>query len=53
MIFELILKWISEEGEFKFDYKWLLNERNDGSIPRLKEEFKKLFNISIDEIKAI
>ncbi|MBB2951579.1 hypothetical protein [Sphingobacterium sp. JUb56] len=53
MLFELILKWISEDGEFKFDYKWLMNERNEEIIPRLKEEFKRMFGIEIDEISHL
>jgi len=53
MMFELILKWISEEGEFKFDYRWLMNTRNEEVKSRLKEEFKKIFGIDIDSINVI
>ena len=53
MFYELILKWISEEGNFKFDYKWLLNERNEDAIPRIKQEFNRLFKIDIENIKIV
>jgi hypothetical protein len=53
ILFELILKWISEEGEFKLDYKWLLNERNSENIPRIKEMFKYHFGIDIEEVKLM
>ncbi len=53
ILYELILKWISEEGNFKLDYKWLLNHRNDESIPKIKEEFKSHFNVNLDDVKTV
>ena len=53
ILFELILKWISEEGDFKLDYKWLFNKRNDENSGKIKETFKHHFGIEIDEIKTL
>jgi hypothetical protein len=53
IFYELILKWISEEGEFKFDYKWLFNQRNDENIPIIKKQFKDLFDIDIEDISIL
>jgi len=52
MIYEIILKWISEEGEFNLDFTWLLSDRNaDEHISKLKQDFKKIFDIDIENIK--
>lgn len=53
IFYELILKWISEAGEFKLDYKWLLNQRNEESLPRIKEEFKNHFGKELEQIKIL
>ena len=53
ILYELILKWISEDGEFKLDYKWLLNKRNDENTQNIKELFKFHFGIEIDEVTAL
>lgn len=53
ILYELILKWISEEGDFKLDYKWLLSKRNEENIPRIKELFKLHFDIELDSIKVL
>ena len=53
IVYELILKWVSEEGEFKLDYKWLFNTRNDENIPLIKKEFKDLFGVELDEIEIV
>lgn len=53
ILFELILKWISEEGDFKLDYKWLLSKRNSENTPRIKEMFKFHFGIELDEIETL
>ena len=53
ILYDLILKWIYEEGEFKFDYKWLANERSASFIPFVKEGFKKQFGISLDDISVL
>lgn len=51
--YDMILKWISEEGVFNLDYKWLAKNRADSFIPSIKEEFTKQFGISIDEISIV
>ena len=51
ILYDLVLKWVSEEGEFKFDYQWLAGERAEAFIPTIKENFKKQFGISIDDIR--
>lgn len=53
IIYDLVLKWVSEEGEFKFDYKWLAGERAKTFTPTIKENFKKQFGIEIEKIKPI
>lgn len=53
IFYELILKWISETGGFKLDYKWLLNKRNEESLPIIKEEFKAHFGIGLEDIKVV
>ncbi|WP_091902086.1 hypothetical protein [Maribacter stanieri] len=53
ILYELILKWISEDGDFKLDYKWLFNKRNDENAPIIRETFKYHFGVDIDEIKSI
>lgn len=52
-LYELILKWITEDGEFKLDYKWLFNQRNEENILKIKEAFKFNFNIDLEDIKII
>lgn len=53
VLYELISKWITEEGEFKFDYKWLFNNRNDENISSIKKAFKSHFDIEIEDVKVI
>lgn len=53
ILYELILKWISEEGDFKLDYKWLLNKRNDENTSKIKDAFNHHFGIEIDKIKTL
>jgi hypothetical protein len=53
ILYDLTLKWISEDGEFTFDYKWLAGERAQTFLPKIKENFKKLFGIDIEMIKPI
>ena len=50
IMYDLISKWVYEEGEFKFDYKWLANERSESFIPLVKSGFKSHFGISLDDI---
>lgn len=53
IIYDLILKWIHEEGEYNFDYKWLSNKSSEELIPSIKNGFMKTFNISIDNLKIL
>ncbi|MBC5992424.1 hypothetical protein [Pontibacter cellulosilyticus] len=53
ILYDLVLKWVTEEGEFKFDYKWLAGERAKTFTPTIKENFKKQFGIDIESIKPI
>lgn len=53
ILFELILKWISEEGEFKLDFKWLFNTRNEENASEIKETFKYHFGIEMEKIKIV
>ncbi len=53
IIYDIVLRWVHEEGEFKLDYKWIANERAKSFIPIIKEEFEKQFKISIDMIKVV
>tara|TARA_B100000678_G_scaffold47644_1_gene37331 strand:- start:3837 stop:5438 length:1602 start_codon:yes stop_codon:yes gene_type:complete len=50
ILYEIILKWVSEEGKFKLDYKWLFNQRNEENIPFIKRLFKDHFEIDLEEI---
>jgi hypothetical protein len=53
VIYDLVLKWVSEEGEFKFNYKWLAGERAESFTPKIKSNFKEQFGIDIETIKPI
>lgn len=53
LFYDLVLQWVSKEGEFNFDYKWLANNRSDSFIPFIKEQFKMQYNISLDDIKVV
>jgi hypothetical protein len=53
LTYDLVMKWVAEEGEFSFDYKWLLGDRHEESLEGIKNYFKRSFNFSIDEIKSI
>ncbi len=53
LLYDLILQWVDKEGEFKFNYKWIVNEREKEFIPIVKENFKMQFGISLDDIKIL
>lgn len=53
ILYDLAMKWVNEDGEFKFDYEWLAGARSDTFIPKIKENFKKQFGINIEDIKSI
>lgn len=53
ILYDLIYKWVSEEGKFNLKYKWLVNEREGKLVPIVQEEFKKLFGVDLNEIKIL
>ncbi|WAC11419.1 hypothetical protein [Dyadobacter pollutisoli] len=53
ILLDMILKWVNEKGEFKFDYKWLSNKSADEMIPVIKEDFAKMFKISPNDITIL
>ena len=53
ILYDLILKWIYEEGEFNLNYKWLVNKRAEEFKPIIYNEFNKLFGISICDINIL
>jgi len=53
ILYELILKWISEDGPFKLNYKWLFGQRNDENISNIKKFFKNHFNIELEEVQVL
>jgi len=53
IIYDIILKWIYEEGEFKYDYDWLAGDRSKTFIPVIKQNFKNQFGIDIGSIKVL
>lgn len=53
IIYDLAMKWVYEEGEFKFDYKWLAGERAQTFTPVIKNNFFHQFGIDIDSIKIV
>lgn len=53
ILYDLLHKWVHEEGKFQFDYKWLANQRAESFIPIIKSNFKKHFNFEMDDIKVL
>jgi hypothetical protein len=53
LFYDLIQKWVDQEGEFKFDYKWLANSRSESFIPHVKKLFEDYFKFSLDDIKTL
>lgn len=53
ILYDIIMKWVSEEGKFNLDYKWLANKRAESFKPLVEESFQKLFGISMDEITIL
>lgn len=53
IVYEIILKWISEKGKFKFDYKWLVNSRQEDIIGVVIRDFNSTFGVNIDDIETI
>ncbi|RSK43295.1 hypothetical protein [Hymenobacter perfusus] len=53
VLYDIILKWVSQEGDFKFDYTWLASSRADNIVNIVKKDFEKNFNISMDDVKIV
>lgn len=53
ILYDLTLKWVYEEGEFKYDYKWIAGERATDFAPTIKVNFEKHYGIDIDKIPII
>ncbi|MFA9212928.1 MAG: hypothetical protein ACEQSR_03675 [Candidatus Methylacidiphilales bacterium] len=53
ILYDLTLKWVSEEGEFRYDYKWLAGDRAETFIPTIKANFKRQFGIEIETINLL
>lgn len=51
--YDLLMKWVEEEGEFKFNYKWLVNTREKEFIPKVKQSFERFMGISLQDIKIV
>ncbi|WP_114938122.1 hypothetical protein [Mucilaginibacter endophyticus] len=53
ILYDQTLKWVAEEGAFKFDYGWLAGERAKTFTPSIKRNFKNQWGISMDDIKIL
>gem|GEM_PF-5568152 len=53
IVYDLILKWVYEEGPFNLNYKWLVNERAEKYESIVKRDFEKIFNISMEDITIL
>lgn len=53
ILYDIIQRWVDEEGEFRLNYKWIANERAQSFVPIIKEEFEKQFKVQINDIKIL
>jgi len=53
ILYELMLKWISEDGNFELNYEWLLSRRNEEEAPNIKKQFRTHFGIDLEDIEII
>lgn len=53
IMYDLILRWVYEAGEYKYDYKWLSNKEHEKLTPIIKNGFELLFGISPDDLKIL
>lgn len=53
ILYDLIMKWVNEDGDFKLDYNWLANDRSESLTPQIKGIFEDQFKIPINKIKII
>lgn len=50
MMYKLIYEWITEDGEFSYNYSWLRHENPQAVEPFLKENFKSTFGVYPEEL---
>ncbi len=50
MMYKLIYEWITEDGEFSYNYSWLRHENPKAVEPFLKENFKSTFGVYPEEL---
>jgi len=52
--YDMIMKWIKEDGAFRYDYRWLTTEHSDADmIHWIRINFKDAFNIYPEELKIL
>lgn len=52
--YDMIMKWISEEGPFTYDYSWLTTRQSPERVKEyVQNRFKELFNIYPEELQII
>ena len=52
--YDMIVKWIMQEGEFTYDYHWLTPKYSDDVMKNwIRENFKGAFGIYPEELKVI
>lgn len=51
---DMIMKWITENGSFKYDYQWLTKKHDDQiMINWIRNNFKEVFNIYPEELNVL
>ncbi|HEY0978681.1 MAG TPA: hypothetical protein VGE21_14515, partial [Flavobacteriales bacterium] len=53
IFYDIVKQWVSEEGDFTFDYTWLSNKSNSELIAYVKKAFKDQFDVSMDDIIVV
>ncbi len=53
IMYNIAIEWIEKDGEFSYDYKWLLNKDKEEIIPTIKNNFMKNFKVTLDNIKVL
>lgn len=49
--YDMIMKWIKEKGEFKYDYHWLTSNYSDEEMKNwIRNNFKDAFSIFPEEL---
>lgn len=53
ILFDMVNKWINEDGGFSYNYKWLSNRPNSELLPIIREDFRQMFGLFPEELKVI